>query len=327
VIIDRMTEFLGAHRPETRFAPNMLGQTDAFALLDGKGRIRVVTAGLHPDRLAVMPVRSTGHWDELTEDGVVTVLVPSSGQLRVRGAAAADHLAAGSVCLVRPDAGRMRIGPPAPSDLFHAGALMIPIRTLQDLVQAGRDDALRWLGLPEAAPQPPRPAAIIHLSARVNVAPRHAEAGIPMTGQTAAALSAPVAEAAPPAPVRVPPVRPVVRVLPAAQSRVRLAEEIMRARSNEPLSIADVAREVGVSLRSLQLAFIGARGMKPRDVLLRMRLERARERLQSAGPAETVTTIAMDCGFAHLGRFPATYRTAFGELPSVTLSCARCRMA
>jgi transcriptional regulator GlxA family with amidase domain len=65
--------------------------------------------------------------------------------------------------------------------------------------------------------------------------------------------------------------------------------------------------------------------MGPRDVLLRMRLERARERLLAACPADTVTSIALDCGFAHLGRFPATYRTAFGELPTETLAQGRRR--
>jgi transcriptional regulator GlxA family with amidase domain len=67
--------------------------------------------------------------------------------------------------------------------------------------------------------------------------------------------------------------------------------------------------------------------MGPRDVLLQMRLERARERLLSAVPSDTVTSIALDCGFAHLGRFPTAYRTAFGELPAETLARSRRRLA
>jgi transcriptional regulator GlxA family with amidase domain len=58
-----------------------------------------------------------------------------------------------------------------------------------------------------------------------------------------------------------------------------------------------------------------------------MRLERAREHLLSAGLSDTVTSIALDCGFVHLGRFPATYRMAFGELPTETLARSRRRLS
>jgi transcriptional regulator GlxA family with amidase domain len=37
----------------------------------------------------------------------------------------------------------------------------------------------------------------------------------------------------------------------------------------------------------------------------------------------TVSSVALACGFAHLGRFSATYASKFGEAPSVTLrGCA-----
>ncbi len=44
------------------------------------------------------------------------------------------------------------------------------------------------------------------------------------------------------------------------------------------------------------------------------------ERLLQAGRTETVSSIAMDCGFAQLGRFASEYRQRFGELPSQTLA-------
>jgi AraC-like DNA-binding protein len=102
-------------------------------------------------------------------------------------------------------------------------------------------------------------------------------------------------------------------------ARIRMAEEIMRARSDEPLTIAALARETGVGVRALQLAFRAHRGLAPRTLLARFRLDRARERLISAGPAQSVTAIAIDCGFSHLGRFAAAYRARFGEAPSTTL--------
>ncbi|NLZ12221.1 MAG: AraC family transcriptional regulator [Alcaligenaceae bacterium] len=53
-------------------------------------------------------------------------------------------------------------------------------------------------------------------------------------------------------------------------------------------------------------------------VLLRnMRLDAVRHTLQTS-PGANVTTIALDHGFGHLGRFSAYYRERFGELPRDT---------
>jgi transcriptional regulator GlxA family with amidase domain len=52
-----------------------------------------------------------------------------------------------------------------------------------------------------------------------------------------------------------------------------------------------------------------------------IRLEKAHAALQS-GDVEGnagVTKVALDTGFAHLGRFAQDYRTRFGELPSATV--------
>ena len=38
-----------------------------------------------------------------------------------------------------------------------------------------------------------------------------------------------------------------------------------------------------------------------------------------ASSGETVTTIAIDCGFVHLGEFSRDYRNRFGETPLETL--------
>jgi AraC-like DNA-binding protein len=73
----------------------------------------------------------------------------------------------------------------------------------------------------------------------------------------------------------------------AAFHRVRQAEELMHALSDEPLSMLDIAQTLGVSLRSLQLAFNEVYdGLGPRDVLNRIRLEKARQRLLAAQAKE-----------------------------------------
>jgi len=48
------------------------------------------------------------------------------------------------------------------------------------------------------------------------------------------------------------------------------------------------------------------------------RLTLARERLRRPGP-QTVSEVALDCGFWELGRFAQAYRAAYGERPSETL--------
>ncbi|MEE4119541.1 MAG: helix-turn-helix transcriptional regulator [Paracoccaceae bacterium] len=109
----------------------------------------------------------------------------------------------------------------------------------------------------------------------------------------------------------------------AGADHVRRAEEIMRARLGEPLKIADIARAVGVGTRALQMAFAAHLGATPREVLAEMRLDAAHRDLLSASPDETVTDVALVCGFAHLSRFAAAYRRRFGERPSETLARAR----
>jgi AraC-like DNA-binding protein len=106
-------------------------------------------------------------------------------------------------------------------------------------------------------------------------------------------------------------------------ARVRRAQDVMRARYSEPLTIQDVARDLGVSARALQAAFATHVGHSPRQALNSLRLDAAHEAFLSARPEDTVTQIALACGFAHLGRFARAYSDRFGEAPSATLARLR----
>jgi AraC-like DNA-binding protein len=105
----------------------------------------------------------------------------------------------------------------------------------------------------------------------------------------------------------------------ASLRQLNRAEEILRATFQEPLTILEVAQQVGVSTRSLQHAFRVHRNAGPMEMLARIRLENARLRLLNAEPLDTVSGIALDCGFSHLGRFSIFYRESYGETPSDTL--------
>lgn len=108
---------------------------------------------------------------------------------------------------------------------------------------------------------------------------------------------------------------------------VRKAEELLVAHLGRPLRMSKIADEVGVSLRSLQKAFQRLRGQTLTQFLRSARLDLARKRLAAGVPGTTVTDVALDCGFAHFGKFAAYYRTRFGERPSETLAKAQVREA
>lgn len=319
----RTTEYNSASGADYAFQTNMFSRTNAFALLGDKGKIKVETAAFSSTGLRVSRVRSTGHFVDLDEDAAMTILLPSSGQLRLRVAAAEYRIAAKTVCILGPNGRRTRAEASPDTGLFHANALMIPQRRLNELMQAVHDVEVR---LQDALPVAARFGEARRLSELLAYITQQFDHDLPLSEKAGAAMAVLLEEVLCDLISRSTEGLTEKRALPAAWLRVRMAEEFMRARSDEPLSMAEVAQEVGVGMRSLQLAFLEVRAMGPRDVLLRMRLERARERLIVAGPGDTVTSIALDCGFAHLGRFPAAYRVAFGELPTETLARSRRRL-
>ena len=103
---------------------------------------------------------------------------------------------------------------------------------------------------------------------------------------------------------------------------VRRAEELMHANPAWQISMPDLARRVGVSLRSLQLGFKKHRGYTLSSFIKNERLQLARKNLmQPVG--RNVAEIALQCGFNHLSQFSADYKKKFGELPHKTLSRAK----
>ena len=58
-------------------------------------------------------------------------------------------------------------------------------------------------------------------------------------------------------------------------------------------------------------------GTTPMAYLRDCRLELAHKRIQARDGA-TITDIALDCGFSHLGKFASYYQLRYGELPSQT---------
>ncbi len=108
-----------------------------------------------------------------------------------------------------------------------------------------------------------------------------------------------------------------------APRQVRDVEDYIREHASEPLSIGDLVRHSGISGRSLFRAFRSHRRTSPMAFLRSVRLDDARAKLLAAAPCDSVTDIALDCGFEHLGRFSAEYARRFSESPSATLRRVR----
>jgi AraC-like DNA-binding protein len=108
----------------------------------------------------------------------------------------------------------------------------------------------------------------------------------------------------------------------AAPWQVRRAEAYIEAHWNEPLTVEILAGIAGTSARSLFRTFKQNRGCSPHEFIRRIRLERARDMLLDDGN-ETITEIALACGFGNPGRFSKEFADAFGERPSVVRTRAK----
>jgi AraC-like DNA-binding protein len=106
---------------------------------------------------------------------------------------------------------------------------------------------------------------------------------------------------------------------PATISGIR---DFLRAHACEAIELALVASRFGMSLRAMQENFRRYYAYSPRDYLIECRLEEARRMLRTAPRGQTVSTIALCCGFSDHKAFSARYRARFLESPSATLRAA-----
>ncbi len=102
--------------------------------------------------------------------------------------------------------------------------------------------------------------------------------------------------------------------------RLRRALEYVHAHARDAIGTPEIAAAAGLSPRGLQQSLRRHLDQTPGDLLRGVRLDGARGDLLRADRDETsVADVARAWGFGHLGRFSATYRERFGELPSESL--------
>ena len=101
----------------------------------------------------------------------------------------------------------------------------------------------------------------------------------------------------------------------------RRARDYVEDHFREAIRLEDLCRHTGVSLRALQRSFAEYFQVCPLDFIRARRLNAARLALVAgASSRDSVTDIALDNGFTHLGRFSVEYREHFGEMPRETLA-------
>ena len=101
----------------------------------------------------------------------------------------------------------------------------------------------------------------------------------------------------------------------------RRAQEYIEEHYPGTIRMEDLCRYTGVALRGLQRSFAGYFQVSPSGFIRARRLHAARQGLLAAATSHhTVTRIACDSGFTHLGRFSVDYRQQFGESPRETLA-------
>jgi len=102
--------------------------------------------------------------------------------------------------------------------------------------------------------------------------------------------------------------------------RLRRALEYVHEHAREPIGTPEIAAAAGLSPRGLQQSLRRHLDQTPGDLLRGVRLDGARADLVRGDRDDTsVADVARAWGFGHLGRFSATYRSRFGELPSESL--------
>jgi AraC-like DNA-binding protein len=99
------------------------------------------------------------------------------------------------------------------------------------------------------------------------------------------------------------------------ERRMASALRVVEQRLTEPLSIATLAKEVGMSRYHFLRTFHRTIGETPYRYILNRRLVFVAERLSST--SESVLDAALACGFGDLSEFTRRFRARFGVTPAI----------
>ena len=97
-------------------------------------------------------------------------------------------------------------------------------------------------------------------------------------------------------------------------ARMRQAIELMERQIEDPVTLPDIARRVGLSARQLERLFLNHAAMTPLRYYLQLRVERAHELLLYSD--RPIVEIAVSAGFTSASHFSTWYKRIHGTTPS-----------
>lgn len=90
--------------------------------------------------------------------------------------------------------------------------------------------------------------------------------------------------------------------------------ELMEARLDEPLPLADLAAAAGLSISQLARSFKTRTGLPPHRYLMRLRIEQAARLLRTG--TMPIAEVAIRCGFSHQEHLTRALRASLGTTPA-----------
>jgi len=104
------------------------------------------------------------------------------------------------------------------------------------------------------------------------------------------------------------------------QRALRKAKDYINIFSKEPVTVSDLCQYADVSMRTLESAFKEYFDVTPKNYLKVARLNGVYKELRKQySPFQSITDVANEWGFWHMGQFARDYKSLFDELPSETL--------
>jgi AraC family transcriptional regulator len=98
-----------------------------------------------------------------------------------------------------------------------------------------------------------------------------------------------------------------------SKQKLRQAVEYIQAHLDEDLSLSEIANELGMSQYYFCRLFKRSTGVSPHQYLMQQRVEQAKHLLKQ--PERTITSVALECGFANQSHFAKCFHQCTGLNP------------